>query len=128
VNEGGTALVHHLGLPLRIEILRYDTDDPQKLALPRLEHEAVLFQKIKQVLLRQVELLLAFLRIPFDITGILVAPGSRQGTPKIAEGALLMFQPVTDALAFGLNREPWRAAVAEHALVHEGMGRVEDRL
>src|SRR6478736_6022128 len=43
MDEGRTALVHYLRLGLRIEILGDDADDPQYLALPRLEDEAVLF-------------------------------------------------------------------------------------
>ena len=37
VDEGGAALVHHLGLPLRIEILRDDPHDAEQLALPGLQ-------------------------------------------------------------------------------------------
>jgi hypothetical protein len=66
VHEGGAALVHHLGLPLRVEILRDDANDAQDLALPGLEDQAVLFQEIEQVFLGQIERLLA-LRIAFAL-------------------------------------------------------------
>ena len=59
VDEGGAAFVHHLGLPLRVEVLRDDAHDAQDLALPRLQNQAVLFQEIEQVLLRQLQRLLA---------------------------------------------------------------------
>ncbi len=34
MHEGGAALVHHFGLPLRIEILRKVAHDTQDFALP----------------------------------------------------------------------------------------------
>src|SRR3546814_3397339 len=55
VHEGRAALVHHLGLLLRIEILRDHPDDAQQFALPLLQHGALLLQEVEQVLLRRSE-------------------------------------------------------------------------
>ena len=55
MDERGTALVHHLGLPLRVEILRDDADDTQDFPLPWFEDEAVLLEEIKQVFFRKIE-------------------------------------------------------------------------
>ena len=62
VHEGGAALVHHLGLALRIEILRQQAHDAQQLALPVLELGRILLQEIEQVLLGQAEPALLVLR------------------------------------------------------------------
>ena len=55
VHVGGAALVHQLGLLLRIEILRDDADDAQDLALPGLQARRGLLQEIQDVLLRQLQ-------------------------------------------------------------------------
>ena len=55
VHEGGAALVHHLGLALRIEVLRQQAHDAQQLALPVLELGRVLLEEVEQVLLGQAE-------------------------------------------------------------------------
>ena len=52
VPERRPALVHHLGLRLRIEILRELAHDAHELALPRLELRRVLLDEIEDVLLR----------------------------------------------------------------------------
>ena len=62
MHVGRRALVHHLGLALRIEILRDVAHDPQQLALPGLQPRRGLFQEIQQVFLRQAEQLAAPLR------------------------------------------------------------------
>ncbi len=56
VHEGGAAFVHDLGLFLRIKILGQIADDPNDLGLPRFQTGAVLFEEIKDVLLRQIEI------------------------------------------------------------------------
>ena len=63
VHEGGAALVHHLGLALRIEILRQQAHDAQQLALPVLELGRILLQEVEQVLLGQAEPALLVLRL-----------------------------------------------------------------
>ena len=55
MHEAGAALVHHLRLALRIEILREVAHDPEHLPLPRLQHRAVTFEEIDQVLFGQAE-------------------------------------------------------------------------
>src|SRR3546814_7428599 len=52
---GGRALVHHLGLHLRVEILGDHAGDAQHLALPGVEARRGLFKEIEDILLRQME-------------------------------------------------------------------------
>jgi hypothetical protein len=52
VPEGGPALVHHLGLALRVEVLRHLAHDAHDLALPGLQQRRVLLDEVQQVLLR----------------------------------------------------------------------------
>ena len=51
VHEGRAALVHDLGLALRIEVLRQHAHDAQQLALPAVQLGRVLLQEIEKVLL-----------------------------------------------------------------------------
>jgi hypothetical protein len=51
VPEGGPALVHHLGLALRVEVLRHLAHDAHDLALPGLQQRRVLLDEVEQVLL-----------------------------------------------------------------------------
>src|SRR5690606_3526544 len=53
VDETGAALVHHLGLLLRVEILGDVADDTQDLPLPGLERRTVVLDEVEDVLLRQ---------------------------------------------------------------------------
>ena len=55
VDEGGAALVHHLGLALRIEVLRDQAHDAQDFALPGLQLRRVLLEEVEDVLLRQLK-------------------------------------------------------------------------
>ena len=59
VDVGRRPLVHHLGLALRIEILRDVADDAQQLALPGRQPRRALLEEIQQVFLRQAEQLAA---------------------------------------------------------------------
>src|SRR3546814_4694840 len=59
---GGRALVHHLGLHLRVEILGDHAGDAQHLALPGVEARRGLFKEIEDILLRQMEQRLPFRR------------------------------------------------------------------
>ena len=52
VPEGGPALVHHLGLRLRVEVLRELAHDAHELPLPRLEARRELLDEVEDVLLR----------------------------------------------------------------------------
>ena len=119
VHEGGAALVHHLRLPLRVEILGDDPDDPEDLALPGFEDQAGLLQEIEQVLLGQVERLLALgdqVRVLRRRLGAIRR--ARKRAPQIVVGPLLIFQPLAQAFALLLGGETGRSAIAEHALVH----------
>ena len=89
MHVGRGALVHHLGLALRIEILRDVPHDPQQLALPGLQPRRGLFQEIQHVFLRQAEQAAA----PFDAQHrrALGRPG-RHGAPQIVERALLVLR------------------------------------
>ena len=71
MHEGGAAFVHHLGLPLRVEILGDDANDPQDLPLPGLQNQAVFLKEIEQVLLGQVERLLSLQKLTFGLAWIL---------------------------------------------------------
>ena len=51
VHEGSTALIDHLGLFLRIKILRKEPNDTDNLTLPGFENGTVLFKKIQDVFL-----------------------------------------------------------------------------
>ena len=55
MHVGRAALVHHLGLALRIEILRDVAHDAQHLALPGLQPRRGLLHEIQDVFLRQPE-------------------------------------------------------------------------
>ena len=57
---GGAALVHHLGLLLRIEVLRDAADDAEDLALPLMQARRPLFDEIEDVFLGQASSALRF--------------------------------------------------------------------
>ena len=52
---GGAALVHHLRLALRVEVLPDVADDAQDLPLPGFEARRRLLQEVEDVLLRQLQ-------------------------------------------------------------------------
>ena len=86
---GGAALVHHLGLRLRIEILRDQADDAQDLALPGLQARRGLLEEIEDVLLRQLEQGAA----PFVVkAGFALAFLARHGAPQVVVGPLRLEQ------------------------------------
>jgi hypothetical protein len=64
VPEGGPALVHHLGLALRVEVLRDLAHDAHDLALPGLQQRRVLLDEVEQVLLRLAGKRARLLRLP----------------------------------------------------------------
>ena len=51
MHVGGGALIHDLGLTLRIKILRDVPHDPEQLALPGLQPRRRLLQEIQQIFL-----------------------------------------------------------------------------
>ena len=90
VNEGSAALVHYLGLFLRIEVLPDIADNSQNFALPRLENRAVLFGEIQKVFLGQVESFLPLGDVALELRGFLLVFGVRQGTPDVTERPVLV--------------------------------------
>ena len=52
VPKRGPALVHHLGLALGVEILRYLAHDAHDLALPGLQQWCIFFDEVEQIFLR----------------------------------------------------------------------------
>ena len=78
--EGRAALVHQLGLPLRIEILREIAHDAQQLALPGSQPGRVLLEEIQQVLLRQPQAALALARLL--LAEVVSRAGARPGTVR----------------------------------------------
>jgi hypothetical protein len=71
VPEGRPAFVHHLGLPLRVEVLRHLAHDANDFALPGFEQRRVLLDEVEQVFLRFGGKALRFLsrRPPFPVGG-----------------------------------------------------------
>ena len=72
VHESRGALIHDLGLPLRIKILRQVSRDAQQLPLPGLQARCGLLEKIEQVLLRQAER--ARRRSLVSVAAVLIGP------------------------------------------------------
>ena len=124
VPEGGPALVHDLGLPLRIEILGNLAHDAHHLALPRFQQRRVLLYKVQQVFLgfgrkagRGLALVVLFL--------VFVAPG--QGAPQLVDLRLHIGFALFLARIFLRHRQFRRALVAVHAIVLDGVARVEQQ-
>ena len=128
MDEGRAALVHQLRLPLRIEILREIAHDAQKLALPVTQSEAVLLQKIEEVLLRQPQAALALARLLLAEVCIARRRGAGHGAPEIAILARLALQPLEPSTLVFSQFQPGGAAIAEDPLAHQRMRRVERRL
>ena len=120
--ERGPALVHHLGLALRIEVLRDLPHDAHDLALPRLEQRRVLLDEVEQVLLRlgRKALRLVDLARPLD------AP--RQRAPDVVDLRLRIGQAVLSALQLLGERDLARPVVAVDAVVLQRVAAVEDVL
>ena len=98
VPERRPALVHHLGLALRIEILRDLAHDAHELALPGLELRRVLLDEVEDVLLRLGR------EAPLA-SGAAASRGALgQGAPQVVE------LPLAVLLALGQPRRPRPAA------------------
>ena len=101
VNEGSAALVHHLRLLLRVEVLRYQTDDTDKLSLPILKPRRPFFDQIEQILLWEPKLSLDLLEPRLGCVGILfVFPGAGNSAPQIIVGRLGMGPPFFGSTTF----------------------------
>ena len=85
MDEGGAALVHQLGLLLRIKILRDVAHDAHQLALPRFEPRRALLEEIEQVLLGQTQLACESRRAcsPRRRRSSFFAPRTAGGAPEI---------------------------------------------
>ncbi|MNS66745.1 hypothetical protein D3C72_999720 [compost metagenome] len=124
VPEGGPALVHDLGLALRIEILGNLAHDAYHLALPRFQQRRVLLDEVQQVFLgfgRKAGGGLALVVLVL----VLVAAG--QGAPQLVDLRLHVFFAFFLARIFLGHRQLGRALVAVHAIVLDGVARVEQQ-
>ena len=116
--EGGPAFVHHLGLPLRIKILRHLAHDAHHLALPGLQQRSGFFDKVQQIFLW-------FRRKTHRFAVFAVGLAARNGAPQIVDLQLLMFLALALAQFFLRQRQLGRALVAVHAVVHQRMARIQ---
>jgi hypothetical protein len=126
VNVGRAALVHHLGLLLRIEILRDVAHDPHQLALPVLEAGRELLDEIQQVLFRQAELAPRQLHLGRDRAFGLRLLG--KGSPQIVVGRPLVLQALLGPLLLGREARPGTPAIAVDRIVHQRVRRVDHPL
>ena len=128
MHEGRAALVHQLGLALRIEILRDVAHDAQQLALPGLQGRAVLFEEIEQVLLRQPVPQHALGGFQLGLRRLLRLRQVRHRAPQVAVGRLLVVEPLATARLILGKFQLVGAAIAEHALILQRVRGVEHRL
>ena len=121
---GGTALVHQLGLALRIEILRDEPDDADDLALPGLQARRRLLQEVQDILLRQLEQGAALGVVVGAELGLL----ARHGAPQVVEHGFTMLAPL--ALAPLLRHQVGLAlaGVAVDPVAHQAVRGVEEPL
>ena len=114
VPERGPAFVHHLGLALRIEILRDLAYDSHYFALPGFQQRRILFNKVQQVFLR-------FFRVADVGFLFLLAQRFGNGAPEFVHLLLQIFFALFLALAF-LSSGNWVGTlVAIDAVVHQRM-------
>src|SRR5260370_7851203 len=92
---GRGALIHDLGLALRIKVLRDVPHDPEQFALPGLQARRRLLEEIQQVFLWQPKQLAAPFRAQHF--GALGWPG-RYGSPQIVECTVLVHAALSGAL------------------------------
>ena len=118
MHERRAALVHDLGLALRIEVLRQHAHDAQQLALPAVQFGRILLQEIEQVLFGELQRLLLGL-VLLGFLGLLLL-GLRQRTPQLIVDldGVLAAADLTLALARGIMAPP-RLCIAADALVHQ---------
>ena len=127
MHVGRSALVHDLGLTLRIKILRDVAHDAQQFALPGLQARRRLFEEIQDIFLRQSEQAAAPLGVQHSRA--LDRPG-RHGPPQIVECALLVQAALSGALFFGAQIELLLAGIAIDPVRHQrvrGVERLLDR-
>ena len=116
VPERRPAFVHHLGLRLRVKILRELADDAHQLALPRLELRRVLLDEIQDVLLR--------LRRERAARKVCRTAGSlRQRAPQVVELPFAVRLARGKPRGFGLERRRRGPPVAVDAVRPSARGR-----
>ncbi len=120
VPEGGPAFVHHLGLALRVEVLRDLAHDAHHLALPGFEQRGVLLDEVEQVLLR---LRRKARRADIGLGRLLAL--ARQRAPQVVHLLLHVALALGALGAFLRQRALLRAAIAVDAVVHQRMAGVE---
>ena len=125
MHVGRGALVHHLGLALRIEILRDVPHDSHQLALPRLQARRGLFQEVQQIFLRQSEQRAAALDVQH---GIGLGPPGRDGPPQVVERAFLVQAAFAGALLLVAQIELFLARIAIDPVRHQRMRGIERML
>ena len=101
VHEGGATFVHHLGLPLRIEVLRQQPHDAKELALPVVELGRVLLEEVEQVLLGQAETSVLALHLARLHSGLPRDLGQR--AVDVVVGRLLVGSPARRLLPLELG-------------------------
>ncbi|MCC2633413.1 MAG: hypothetical protein K0S48_1299 [Ramlibacter sp.] len=118
VPERGPALVHHLRLPLRVEVLRHLAHDAHHLALPRLQQGRVLLDEVQDVLLRLLGEALGLL------LGLLAGLGG-QRAPQVVDLLLQVGLAVLAAVLFLHHADLLRPAIAVDAVVHQRVAGVQ---
>ena len=122
---GRATFVHHLGLPLRIEILRDMPHEPEDLALPRLQARRGLLQKVQEVFLRQLEQSAQMLLVGLLAVAALLA---RKRLPQVVIGLLLVEMPLPFASLLRAKVGALLARIAMDAVGHQRMRRIEQAL
>ena len=122
---GRASLVHHLGLTLRVEILRDQTDDADDLALPGLQPRRRLFQEIEDILLGEFEQG-ATPRVHVDSGFRAALP--RNGAPKVVEHLFAVDAALALAALFRHEVGLALARIAVDAVVHQRVRGIEQAL
>ncbi len=120
VPERRPPFVHHLGLALRIEVLRDLPDDAHDLALPRFEQRRVLLDEVQQILLRILRELL--------VVALAHLSRARHGAPQIVQVALYVLCAFALATPLFLRRHRMRPLVAIDAVIAQRVAGVEHLL
>ncbi len=118
VPERGPALVHHLRLTLRIEVLRQLADDAHDLTLPRFQQRRMLLDEVKHVLLRLRGEGPLFLRLTLVLR-------LGQGAPQVVQVPLNPLRPIALTPLLFLGGNGPRTLVAVHAVVHQRMAGIQ---
>ncbi|MNO80347.1 hypothetical protein D3C76_715540 [compost metagenome] len=118
VPEGRPALVHHLGLALRVEVLRHLAHDAHHLALPGLQQRRVLLDEVEDVFLR-------LAGVAGEGLFLVLAAGPGNGPPEIVDLALDQLLALLLALPFFLGGDRVGPLVAVDAVVHQRVAGVQ---